>query len=501
MRSFLIFLFTLNCAFVNAQFIYFNQIYGEQNDLLSEGCSNVEVVDDGYVIWGGGIDDNTLLSFVQKYSLSGVLIDENILFDDSAEYVYAGITKSFQWNPYTEIFVFIQGVNLLGQGNLEGYLIEFDTNLDTTFTRRYNQYAPYTYPFVFQIEEDGYVVVGETGNSTSAGTFIMKLDFEGNVLWSEIMQPVVSGDIYRNNSILKLEDQYMISGYGQVDNELFGLISFVDHDGTNLETIISVDPEMERSGGFISARLLNWDIAVSQSFSFEQYTGSGNPNMFWRLTRFGKYNEETGEIEDQIDYFNNYDNFQKGGLKLIPTSDGGVLMLGSQPGLYFDREAWVLKLDSNLNQDWYHEYTYETCNDCENILYDIELAPDGGYVAAGSFVNYDVDPRQSTWLLKVDACGDVEWQDCTPFGLEEKEPKIFSVYPNPSAGRFVIESDFNHSIASWAVYSLSGKKVAEGISQHTLNLEISLELPSGLYALELVQKDGKRENHKIQILK
>src|SRR5690606_10708456 len=117
-----------NCAPLCAQFTYLNQITGEQGDLSAEGTTNIEVLSDGFVLWGSGIDDNVLLHFARKYNFLGEITDENVLYDDSAEYVYAGITNSFQWNPYTETFVFMQGVNLLGQGNLEGYIIEFDTN-------------------------------------------------------------------------------------------------------------------------------------------------------------------------------------------------------------------------------------------------------------------------------------------------------------------------------------------------------------------------------------
>jgi len=52
------------------------------------------------------------------------------------------------------------------------------------------------------IEEDGYIVIGEQGpNINSEGTFIARLDFEGNVLWNKILQPDVYQHISRNWSI------------------------------------------------------------------------------------------------------------------------------------------------------------------------------------------------------------------------------------------------------------------------------------------------------------
>lgn len=503
-RKFLTMIFVVNCALTNAQFTYFNQITGESGDLSSEVCANVEVVNDGYVIWGAAIDDNILKHFIRKYNLEGEIVNENILIHQN-QYVLSGIVNSFKWNPYIQKFIYIHGTNL-NSGTTEGYLIEFDQNLDTVFTKRYAQYPPYTYPFIFEVEPDGYIVVGEQGGiSNSNGTFIMKLDFAGNVLWSEILQPEVYQHIYRNWSIIRTDSGYLISGFGKTpdsNSEPFGLLTLIDSLGQNMDATIMVDDQMPLSGAVLATRSTSGDIILAQGFGYEWMSEFGNPNVFWNSVRIFKYDLETGDTSNLRNYFTNYEFFQGGANKLLSTPDGGVILLGGNSGYYYDYTSWMLKLDSNLNQEWFYEYTYETCDNCENILYDIELAPDGGYIAAGSFANYDIDPRNDTWLLKVDACGDVEWQGCAPVGVEEKAPKVFSVYPNPSAGRFTVETDNNKGISSWTVYNLSGQKVAEGSSISVVqSLEMNLNLPSGLYALELVQADGKRENHKIQIIK
>ena len=66
----------------------------------------------------------------------------------------------------------------------------------------------------------------------------------------------------------------------------------------------------------------------------------------------------------------------------------------------------------------------------------------------------------------------------------KKEPKVFSVYPNPSNGWFTVEASENENISAWSVYNLAGQKVAQGNAQSGgQSLEINLNLPSGLYAL------------------
>ncbi len=497
-------LFSLNCALLCAQFSYLNQITGEFGNLSSEICTNVEVVDGDYVIWGAAIDDNILIHFIRKYNPQGEIINENMLIFQN-QYVLTGLINSFKWIPENERFVYLHGTNL-DNGNTEGYLIEFNENFDTTFTRRYNQYPPYTYPFIFDLEADGYIVVGEQGGiSNSNGTFIMKVDFEGNVLWSEIMQTEIYQNIYRNWSILKTDVGYLIAGGGSTPEsnyKPFGLITQTNNLGiTQSETVVEDEGALE-SGYLNAIRLQSGEILMSQALSYELVNPNGNPNVFWNKIRLFKFNLQSETIYDEQTYFDDYEMKMGQVLDMVSTSDGGAVILGRRTGFFYDHYSWMMKVDADLNQEWFHEYTYQSCNNCGNKLYDLELAPDGGYVAAGSFYNWDIDPRNATWLLKVDACGDLEWQGCEPVGVVEKEVQSISVYPNPSNGRFTVEMSENENISAWSVYNLSGQKVAQGSAQRGgQSLGINLNLPSGLYALELVQTNGKRENHKIQIVK
>ena len=506
MRFLLTLILIVHCASVGAQFTYFNQITGVLGDENSERVANVELASDGYVVWGGGADSTGQgLHFIRKYNYEGEILNENILIHPN-QYTYSGITNSFKWNPYNQRFVYIQGY-ALPNGQVEGYLIEFNENLDTTFTKRYSIYPPYTYPFVFEVENDGYIVVGELGSdaATGAGTFIMKLNFNGEILWSKIMQPNVPSFIYRNFCALPIPGGYLVSGEvsegyypSAVDS---GLITITDSVGNTMSEMEILYEDELLTGLGVAVKTTNDEIWFCRGVGYADVEEIDNPFVFWSKIRIEKFDLQTGEIYEIQDYHANYEFIMGGQSKMVATPDGGVIILGGRYGFAFDAYSWMMKLDAEGNEEWFQEYTYQNCETCFNVLYDIEIAPDGGYIAAGSFTDYDYGIRNTTWLLKVDACGDVEWQGCAPVGVREKEPKAFSVYPNPSAGRFKVASDFNHVIASWTVFTLSGQKLAEGKTVNNENLEINLNLPVGLYALELVQKDGRRENHKIQILK
>ncbi len=203
-----------------------------------------------------------------------------------------------------------------------------------------------------------------------------------------------------------------------------------------------------------------------------------------------------------VEHFTNNEMYNAGASKCVPTSDGGAIFVGSNGVFYYDYDAWLQKVDSDGSEEWFKNVNYQTCNDCENILYDIELTADGGYIAAGYFINNAVDPRYSTWLVKVDACGDLEWQGCLPLNVPERKAQCFAVYPNTSAGRFTLETSTQTRAISYAVYDLSGRVVAqENVNAAGNAYQIELNAPSGFYTLQVTSDDRKMKAYKIQVVK
>ncbi len=484
-----------------AQFTYFSQLTGVQGDNETEQVSNIEVVDGGYMVWGGGTNDEVgFFYFVRKYDFQGQVLDQTTLVYYPQDYLYSGIINSLQYNSYTNEFIMLQGAET--PNGVQGRFLGFNVNLELVTDLYFDLYTPNTYFLGFLIEEDGYTVIGEQGpNINSEGTFIAKLDFEGNVLWNKILQPEVYQHFYRNWNIIKESDGYLIVGRGNTGST-FGLITKTTALGIVENTISSVDISMPRTYGMIGCKLANEEIMTAQGFGYEWFPEFGNPNVYWTKQRVSKLSSEDYVPTDGLEYFTNYKYFRNGANKMLPTSDGGALILGGYYGYFFDFNSWMLKVDSNGNEEWFDEYTYQTCNDCENLLYDIELAPDGGCIAAGYFINWAEDPRSSTWLLKVDACGDLEWQGCSPLNVPERKAQRFAVYPNPSAGRFTFETSTQTRASSYVVYDLSGRVVAqENVNAAGNAYQIELNAPSGFYTLQVTTDDGKMEAYKIQVVR
>lgn len=108
---------------------------------------------------------------------------------------------------------------------------------------------------------------------------------------------------------------------------------------------------------------------------------------------------------------------------IVETLDGGYIIAGtSSSGISGDKteasrggiDYWLVKLDSSGNVIWDRTY-----GGSENdILADVVLASDGGYVLAGrSNSNISGDKTENTngfddyWVIKVDSSGDIEWQN------------------------------------------------------------------------------------------
>src|SRR5690606_7998075 len=311
--------------------------------------------------------------------------NQNILIHPN-QYTYSGIVNSFKWNPYNQHFVYIQGY-ALPHSQVEAYLIEFDENLDTTFIKRYSIYPPYTYAMAFEVESDGYIVLGEIGNDaeSGAGTFIMKLNFNGDILWSQIMQPNVPSFIYRNWSVTKILSGYLISGGlhegGGIDAIDSGIITITDFTGNTLSEIeILYEDELPTNPGY-AVKTTNSEIWICRSIGYADVEEIDNPYIFWNKIRLEKFDLETEEIYWIQDYHADFEFIHGAPRKMIATPDGGVIMIGGRSGLNFDIYSWMMKLDADGNEEWFQEYTYQNCETCANILQDIELAPDGGYIA------------------------------------------------------------------------------------------------------------------------
>ena len=107
----------------------------------------------------------------------------------------------------------------------------------------------------------------------------------------------------------------------------------------------------------------------------------------------------------------------------------------------------------------------------------------GGYIGVGS-------PVDQTWwvddLTLADGILNTKTYDV------EKDDFSFSVYPNPSNGEMNIQAITSHSNEgkiTLTFFDMFGKKVLENI-YFDPSIQLSTQLSSGLYILQLIDKKG-----------
>jgi len=100
----------------------------------------------------------------------------------------------------------------------------------------------------------------------------------------------------------------------------------------------------------------------------------------------------------------------------------------------------------------------------------------------------------NTYRLKVNMIdGGVQYSEEIQVGLDFVENNRFTVFPNPSTGKFTLEASFAITEAyDWQISDVMGKVVMKGQTDtQTTSFDI-LSLSAGIYHLIMVSPEGKR---------
>lgn len=487
---------TLTLIELSGQYDYFQTIEGAYGDTSASTTSSVECTPEGYVSWGLYSTPDYNHVYLYKYNFDGVRIDSNaFVYPD--EFVYIGKCNNFQFSTENERLIYFAG--LIGDDNPgEGYFIEFSLELDSIFTRRY---TPFERQYIrgFSIVEGGYLLLGSHGTLNSFdGSFLAKVDLNGNYEWIEVMNSPELGVNYGNRYSGESEVGYLIAGYRTDNNLISGVLTLTNFDGETLLEVPYKDETYDRWSMLGLAKLESEEYMIIQSLGYEEFPNDLNFDYYWKNIKLAKINQSTGEETWSQIYHEDYTLANGDWLDIEPTPDGGVIVLGwaYEPDyLYYN---WMMKVDANGNEEWFKTYTAEECTGCLNFLQDIEVAPDGGYIGAGYFEYWEVDDLRNSWILKVDACGDVEWQGCEPLGTTERQTANFTIYPNPSSGKFTLESD--DLITAYRIIDLSGRVIDQKEEEYPLSKAIlKVKVPAGIYLVEVHTASGKVGRRKLQI--
>jgi hypothetical protein len=218
----------------------------------------------------------------------------------------------------------------------------------------------------------------------------LKLDASGNAAW----QKTYSGsDTDRAYSVQQTSDGgYILAGltysFG-FDGDMWvlkldasGNVAWQKtYDGSSTDLANSIQQTLD--GGYILAGY-TYSFGAGGDMWVLKLDASGN--AVWQKTYGGSDFDMANSIQQ--------------------TSDGGYILGGNTYSFGAgDRDAWVLKLDASGNAAWQKTYGGSDWDSA----YSIQQTSDGGYILAGYTGSFGAG-NGDTWVLKLDASGNVAWQ-------------------------------------------------------------------------------------------
>ena len=270
------------------------------------------------------------------------------------------------------------------------WLLRLNGNGDIEWQKTYGIEIWHGARSIQQTSDGGFIVAGYVWLVYGAPDFwILKLDDGGNIEWQKRCGVQFSSNKTAYSIQQTSDGGYVVAGTTTLDP------SSIRQTGDGGYIVAT---------SYFSVLVLKLDASGETQWQ-KSYTSLApfGPNNFWVL----KLNSE-GAVSWQKGYDNGqWEEFHA----LQTTSDGGFILAGFTGSSALtsgnDRDAWILKLDSNGNIQWQKTYG----GNYDERVFSIRQTADAGYIAAGLTNSFGVEEPGSenynAWVLKLDENGDV----------------------------------------------------------------------------------------------
>jgi hypothetical protein len=298
-------------------------------------------------------------------------------------YIIAGNTKSF------------------GAGDRDAWLIKTDSNGNEEWNRTFGGNKEDNAMSVAQTRDEGYIIGGYTNNFGAGGAdiWLIKTDGDGNEEWNKTFggkDPDLGG-----RRVIETNDGYVIVGITQSYGAGY-------KDAWLIKTDENGNEEWNRTFGGWETEYGDYVIQASDGgyviTGFTTSYGAGSWDA-WLIKTDSNGNEEWNRTYGgwDIDW----------GYCVIQTSDGGYAITGGTisytPGEWED--LWLIKTDSNGNEEWVKIFGSSDGEGGNSVI----QTNDGGYLIAGATYSYGsgistyLGVETDAWLIKTDSNGNEEW--------------------------------------------------------------------------------------------
>ena len=507
-----------------AQQVYFNNIYNLCANYDPEAWSVADGIieqQDGYVLCGATVD--TIDYWMRRIPLMKIGLDGEMIwkkdFGDSACDYYTGRPGSFKYSCDRNKY-FISGTkNLWNPQNYAiGYLMVFDTNFDTIYTRTYNlnlDQIPDTNANFEQMDvcENSDLVFG--GSMNGSHLLLWRTDSSGNTRWYKTFH-YGTNTLCTGYSVIQTSDGgFALGGYQQtithpptgdpiiVKTDSLGnqeWVKFLGGPYLDNEAMLSLAPDGNIIMGTAYAETMTGNIPKSRIY-IVKLDNSGN--IIWD----NKYGASL------------YSNFL---LNIRSLKDGSIIASGgcTEVSIYY---GWILKVDTNGDSVWYRRERYFEGENSLHYLYDIIPTSDNGFLTCGNADPISPDNGiRSAWVMKLDSLG-CDTAGCDPtVGIEEEHGGLeawrlggLEIWPNPAHNRVTImlPDILPKGDMELRVYDVFGRemltrrqgdretgRLGENLINRTFSLDVSGYSP-GMYIAVVKDQKNRRYTGKFVIAK
>lgn len=298
-------------------------------------------------------------------------------------YIVAGTTDSYG-----------KGSN----GKSDAWLIKLDKNGNTEWNKTYGEiYAEWGF-LTKQTPDGGYVLSGYTFPHGYDQSYLVKTDKDGNEIWSKISEEIIHEDYLHYVAERTRDGGYIVGDtveYEIPDYDKYELFIDTDIRLTKYDTNGNQQWNNTFGNKNNSEIVETWSCPVRQTpdcgYIVAGTIDSNETNFF----EANSFDYDIWLIKTD-EYGHEQWNKTFGGpktdaaLSISLTSDGGYVLTGiyDNPKYFgYDGGAFVLKTNSEGNQEWIKEFSNCT-------LYSVQQTSDGGYIAAGV-------KNENAWLVKL----------------------------------------------------------------------------------------------------
>jgi hypothetical protein len=381
------------------------------------------------------------------------------------------------------------------------WVVKLDALGDTVWTRCYGGNGSEQIRSLKQTFDGGYIIAGYTTTQNNGDIhdhlglkdwWIVRIDPNGDTLWTRCYGGSNDDDAY---SIQQTSDSgFIIAGYtNSNDGYVHHRIDTISKDMWVVKLDVNGDTVWTKCLGLTDDDEAN---SIIQTFdggyivaghSYEDWLGRNNGHYDFCIIKLNPDGDTTW-----VKFFGG--TYWENATDIIQTYDSCYLVAGfthsSNNGDVWgnngERDFWIIK----LNQDGDTIWTKCLGGSMWDAAYSIQETMDTGIVVAGFTKSNDGDVSGNhgdfdIWVVKLSKHNIV-----TSNKISHTISNDMIVYPNPTKYSITIK---NENYVSCTLYTIKGTVILKS-KERIIDL---MNLPDGLYLLEIVDSDGKRFLEKI----